>query len=536
MFYSNKFAYFFIIITFFCFTNSFSEFSDKKIKELEKTLEFGIPAQRINALEQIEKEKDKNLYFLIKKTVENDENDKVLKQAIRLVGLFEIKDLEINIEEIIKKTEDFELKSAGIRTLGKLKYKKVADIAKNELDNDNVQLKLAAIYALGEIKDKKSLEKLYEILDKIDEAEAVLQNTLLAIGKIGDKKSIDKLKDVIENPGYSKYIRMYVPAALAEIGGKEVVEILKKGSKDKEFFIRIRSIHAITRLKNVDLSTLKKSILNALKDADMKVRSVALEVVEKTNDVSYIPIIKYIMDNDPEFRIRKKATKTYARVDSKGNVIKLFKEKLAKKSVTEKIFVISAMHNMPINDIIPILEETYYEKDSFNLRQKIIDFLKQKIKEDKAFDLLVRIIKKTEISGYKDSVLQLRGMALSTLTIRGWNKSFPILKDISSNEKDNLALSALKLIERLDKEKAKSFFLKIMNTGLAGKKQFYRLQVYKSVFNLKPVDIENDLKAAYFNEKDKFVRDYIGRMLNSYGTDPRPLEKEYEEMMKKAPK
>jgi len=115
----------------------------------------------------------------------------------------------------------------------------------------------------------------------MDEKEEVLQEAVSALGKIGDKGSIDKLKDILENPGYSKYVRMYVPISLAQIGGKEVVDILKNTTENPEYVIRIRAIYSLSLLEGVDINIFSKQIENALKDSDLNVRLIALDVVKK---------------------------------------------------------------------------------------------------------------------------------------------------------------------------------------------------------------------------------------------------------------
>ena len=511
------------------------EISDKEKTELSDSLAFGIPEQRKKALNRILELKEASTYELVTKSLDVEQNEEVLALAIEIIGELEIKGAEEKILSLTESKENIELKTKGLRTLAILKYKKAAVIAEKELENENPGIKQAAVFALGEFQEKKSLEKLYELMENMDEKEDVLIETIKSIGKIKDKKSIEKLKEFLENPGYSKYIRMYVPLALGDIGGQEVIEILNQATQDKDFFIRVRAIYAISKLEGVDFSPLKPALINALRDSELQVRVTALEVVEKIKNPEYIQYVRYMMEKDPEVKVREKATGVFAQVETKAKVLEYFQEQLEKGSFYGKAFAIKAMENMDSTDVTDILEKSFLAQDNIDLRMAILRFADKKIKEAGPFNLLKRIALNDKLPGYKPSVEQIRSHAMRLLTKTGWAQAAPALKEIAENTADPLHVTALRLLARMDKEEAEAYFMNLL-MSMQDKPFNFRYEVVKSVLAIGPKEIQDELKAAYFGERDKIIRGMIANGLKNYGVDPTPLEKEYEEMRKNPPR
>lgn len=517
----------------FCFfflalTQVFGEITEKEIKELEEALNYGVPDERKRVLKKVEELKDIKLHFLIKKTIEDDKDPEILEMAVRMAGEFNVKGLEENILSLLTDSEDVKVKAASLRALGKMKYKKVSAKAQEELSNENKNIQIAAVFALGELEEKSSLEKLYGILDKVDDKEELLQEAIASIGKIKDKKSVEKLKEILENPGYSKYVRMYIPIALAKIGGKEVLDLLEKAASDKEYFIRIRAIHALSEVKGADLSALRKTVISSLKDSDPNIRLTALDVVKNSKDKEYVSYLKYMMEKDPDFKVRKKSVEVFAVVEDSAGVFKLFSEKMNKGDFFTKKFAIEAMKDMDTAEAVNMLEKAFYEQDNFDLRKAILGFLTDKIEKESALILLKKIALSKDLKGYYDSVNKLRGMALQGLSKAGWAKSIDVFRAVAEDEKDPIQVNAMQMITFLDKDNAKVYFL-----GLLAKSRNYgnnvRYQVVKSLMQIHPDGIEEELKIAFFNEQDLLIRNMLGKALKSYGIDNDVLERQFQE-------
>lgn len=521
----------FLTVSGFIFSAALTE---KEIKEMENSLSFGVPDERKQVLQKISELKDTKLNFLIKKTIEEDKDTDILEMAIRLAGEMKIPGIEEAIFAAMEAKEEPKIKAAAIRTLGKLKYKKIAAKAIEELANENKIILTAAVTALGDLEEKAALEKLYAILDKVDEKEEILQEVIGSIGKIKDKKSIEKLKEVLENPGFSRFVRMYVPIALAQIGGKEVLDILEKATQEKDYFIRIRAIYAISEVHGADLSALKKTITAALKDSDVNIRLTALDVVKNSKDKTYVDFMKYIMEKDPEVKVRKKATEVYSGLDDPAAVVKYFSEKLSKGEFYTKKFVIEAMKDLDITAVLPMLEESFYSQDNFELRKIIITFLTDKIEKDPALTLLKKIALSKDLKGYFDTVNRTRALAIQALNKSGWNKAIDTLQFIAEDDKDPMQINTLQQITFLDQENARIYFLELLAKAKS-KPHAVRYQTVKSLFQLHPAGIEENLKTAFFNEEDITIRNYIGRTLKSYGLDNEALEKQYQERKLKTP-
>lgn len=507
------------------------EFSEKELKKFTEIIEFGIPDQRKKVLYEIKNVKDEKAYSIIKKIVLEDKNPEVLTLALNLVNEFEIKGLEKKILEIYTESSSDPLKSEALRTLGKLKYKDAEKKALEVLKEDNKALKRSAIFALGELKTKKALEPLYDILDNMEAKDEVLQACIEAIGKIGNPKSIEKLKDVLENPGYSKYIRMYVPLALADIGGQKVVKILKRAANDKEYFIRIRAIFAISKLKNVDLNDLKPNIKAALKDSDVQVRLTALKVVKAIKDKSYIRFLEYLSEKDPNVKVRKEAIKVYSKIASESDVIDNFSKKLKTGDFYTKAFIIEAMQEMKLSKVLPILKDQF-KKDNQTLRTEVLRLLGKKKDESEALNFLKEIALRKDWKGYAETVNKFRATAMRAVAAEGWDKAFSMLNKIATDFKDPLYITALKFIQYLDKERSKDYFLDKLKS-MKQKPYAYRYQIIKSIYELRPKGVESDLEEAFFAEVDISVRNYIAQVLKAYGKNPKALEHQYQERLRK---
>lgn len=505
-----------------------------QLQQFEETLTYGIPSSRKAALNQIKTLKDQKTYPLIQKVIENDQDPDVLLEAVRLAGDFEIKEASAGILKILEETKNNPLKATCYRALGKLVFQEASKLALEDVEHENAEIKQAAIFYLGEIKEKKALESLYETLEKLEEKEDVLQEAVQSIGKIGDKSSIEKLKEVLENTGYSKFVRMYAPIALAKIGGKEVTEILNQAVQDPEYFIRIRAIYAISQLEGADISSLSKALQNALKDQDMNIRLTAIDAVTTSKDQSYLDFIKYLMEKDPEFKVRQKAFLCYAKLEDLSKVNSFYKEKLLERGHFQyKRLILDAIKEAEIKDYTSLLDQAFFEKDLGDLRQAILRLLGEKIADDSAFNLVVKIANSANLKGFGDTVKNLRTMALQGIAKRGWEKAFPVYKNIAQNPKDPLHISALQLITGLNKKEAQSYFKSLLSSNINNQSAAFKHQVIKSLGQLQPEGIEGDLKSFYMHEPDSSIRMALERLLRAYGYDSKELEKEYKESLRK---
>jgi len=516
-----------ILGIFFIFVLSIKSFSidEKALEDYKSILMYGIAHKRVEVLRKIGDYKGdtKPFYGLIDYVLTNDTNVNVLTEAINLVEKFKIEDFSEKVLKILENAKENPLKVASLRTLGALKYNKALNIAINLLEEKNPYIKRASLFFIGEVKDKKSIEKIYQILDNMDEKEEVLQEAVSALGKIGDKGSIDKLKDILENPGYSKYVRMYVPISLAQIGGKEVVDILKNTTENPEYVIRIRAIYSLSLLEGVDINIFSKQIENALKDSDLNVRLIALDVVKNLNAISFVPFLKYLIFNDPEIKVRDKALKVYAKIEKESEVIETLKDMVDKKDFYSKVFAIDTMKEVGIEKFVDFLKKAVVEKTSYDIRDKILKSVADSIQKPEVFDFVQFVAINKNLPGYYDAVNKIRYSAILILTKAGWDKAFPTISRISEDPLDPINTFAIKTLIGLDREKAKFYFLEKL-TNFNSYPYKIKYEIIKAITELKPEGIEDTLKTLYISEKDPGMRITISKALGVYGIDAKTLE------------
>jgi hypothetical protein len=261
----------------------------------------------------------------------------------------------------------------------------------------------------------------------------------------------------------------------------------------------------------------------------MNIRLTALDVVKAAKDNEYLPFLKYIMDKDPEIKVRKKAVQVYAKVEKESEVLDLFEKKLNSGDYYTRHFVIEAMKEMELEQTIALLRKNFFEKDNHELRLAILKLLAQKKDDPQAFSLLQDIAMASDLKGYRESVQTQRIYAMRVIAQTGWNQAFPVLQKIGEDFLDPLYVSALQLITGLNPEKAGDYFLEQLQY-MQGKPYSFRFQVAKSVSQLKPEGAEEKLKEAFFNSYDMTIRSFIGRILRTYGHNPDALERQYQQV------
>jgi hypothetical protein len=239
------------------------------------------------------------------------------------------------------------------------------------------------------------------------------------------------------------------------------------------------------------------------------------------------------MEKDPEIKVRKKAVEVYSQLESSSVVLKYFNEKIEKGDYSIRLNIIEAMKGMNIDETAPILEKSFYAIEYTDLRNAILKFYAEKVMDSPVvLDIVQRIALDTKIKGFYDSVNKSRYLALQVLSRTGWDKSFPILKEIGERKDDPINTLALDMIAFFDKEKASDFFLSHLS-DLKSKSYGQKFNILKNLGILKPEGLDKKLKEMYYLEPDTGTRYQMGRILKQYGMDPDVLEKDFFLQLKK---
>jgi HEAT repeat protein len=217
-----------------------------------------------------------------------------------------------------------------------------------------------AAIALGNTGSKKAIKSLLKFLKSSDESECFW--AAIALGRIGDKRAIKSLIAALKNK--DRGLRAWAALTLGDIGGSKAVLPLVESLKDEDVLVRSWSADALSfvgdkraieslivaltdnhnevrssaafalgqlsddilNFKDIELgsSLVKKrakfstiyyivveSLLNALKDEDSLVRFRAVSALGKIGNVSALPALKQIAENDTDkVRLNEKTSRT----------------------------------------------------------------------------------------------------------------------------------------------------------------------------------------------------------------------------------
>lgn len=293
----------------------------KRVEWIEKTLEFGIQQDRMDAMGSILK-------------IHNPEDRNRLCEKLR---------------QSLKDEIDIEIKTKAISVLGELKYKNALPEIIQSIDDETQDVKIAAVYAIKRIGEHSAAKKLSEELKKQDLKKQSNYSEAL-IDALGEFKAID-LKDFaieeIKKDTVDKNIRQNLIIFLGRIEATDAKDFLLGIAKDdsEDVIARAYAVNSLARMKITDSSAEIDKIIkeidsypfkkrqryyklyvyslaalarmgdskvfprleNAARSNNEQVRLQAVKLLKEIKGKRTIDILQYRMKYDPSARVQRAA-------------------------------------------------------------------------------------------------------------------------------------------------------------------------------------------------------------------------------------
>jgi HEAT repeat protein len=292
-----------------------------------------------------------------KKTADNIEE--VLKYGLqkeRMIAVNKVlsikteatkKRLQALLAGIMKDEKDADVKQKMIMVLGELKSEEAIPAIVASLQSDSEDVRVAAAFALQNIKAVSAKDRLLEELDKQDLSvdSSYTEALIRALGSFGAAELIPRAKKAVEDLKTTRNNREVFVLMLGEIGRKDQGEFLLKLFKDEEEHVTLRS-YAVNSIAKIGMKEAGKDINdmineinsysykkkkqyyslyiysvaalaklgdpeavphleNALRSDSTEVRIKAAELMKQLKDKRTIDILKYKMEYDPSYKVRK---------------------------------------------------------------------------------------------------------------------------------------------------------------------------------------------------------------------------------------
>ena len=259
--------------------------------------------------------------------------------------------------------EDLSVRRDAASALGEIKDEKAINLLINFLGHNDKNVRKRAVRILGEIKDEKALRSLTNALE--DKNKYVRKEAIKAVNKLGwqPKTDVEKAIFYIAQGDFSNV------SSLGESAIQPLIDILGSNSKN----LRKEAIKALLKIR--EREAVQRSVIDALKNKDEKVRDGAILVLNNFDTKEAQEAIKVYKELDFKKRGRKHISLSKGMWDELASDKNLTCDHCGKKPLLKK------------GDIIPIgtyglsggfTPETMYTKwkgKSYSLEelQKILD-------------------------------------------------------------------------------------------------------------------------------------------------------------------
>ncbi|MEW5818037.1 MAG: HEAT repeat domain-containing protein, partial [Spirochaetota bacterium] len=352
-------------------------------EERKETLLFGIDSEIVDVIKKMTEEKTLYLKKEILNLFSTSLNTEVLKAVLDYLSTIKSRDAE---DAAIKVLEDYgdykdtdpKLIIASIQYLSEGKNEKAFDAISKLISNENESIAKAAIKAVGKSGNEKYVEALIEHMHETDFPQSLKPEIILALGEIGSKKATNLLTDILKNETEEPVWRRYACDSLGKIGDPSSIDVLKKAYTGGDVNLRAYAIYALSHFLSDDV---ENTLIDALKDSNLKVRISAARGLGEKRSEKAVPILIYKANKDPELNVQQEAVFALGKIGS--------------------------------SDAFDVLREIYStELKNLNLRSAALDML---IQYDliNSLDTLRKVIKK-ELEKKKSQILDYTAKQLST--------------------------------------------------------------------------------------------------------------------------
>jgi HEAT repeat protein len=305
-----------------------AEFAKKKSDEskgkwIEETLDYGLNADRKEAINRITLIKDKGVKDKLLKrlidVIKNESESDVVHKAITICSELDYKEAAGVITDKLEDSTD-EMKTAAAYALKKLnavnsKEKLIKKFKEINLTKDS-NFTEASLAALGEF---KAVELAPYAKEKIEDNKTTLvtkELLIMFLGNSGAVESKDILMKIYKSEDENQTLRSYAANSLSKMNIKEAAADFKAVIKQIEdypfkkkqayYSLYMYSVTALVRLGDKDAAP---KVRESLRSNSPAVRLQAIKLLVELKDKSSIDILKYKMKYDPSKKVRKTARK-----------------------------------------------------------------------------------------------------------------------------------------------------------------------------------------------------------------------------------
>ncbi|GMT49155.1 MAG: hypothetical protein IEMM0008_0694 [bacterium] len=358
---------------------------DKDYLKYQEILDYGTSHKRLWIIQQIIKNKNKLYYPLLKRILKDETNENVYLSAIDASKRLELKEFASLIAPHIH-SESVAMKTSVIEALGEFRYSQSEGEILNILKNDtNKWLKSACIKALGNMKSVNALPELMKVFGESETNSEMKLSLIQAVGKIKSSTSIPFLDKHLTKLSNASLVRAYSAGALGKIGGLKAFSILKEYVDDKDVRVVIAVIQAFGETRSDEGYQI---LYQSLKHDNPKIRYAALVGLEKLKVQKAFKILKYMVYNDDNYKVRQKAVDVMSQIRS-VEVTKLWAKELKSNMSGLKIQMIHSIHHLNKRKGFRLLTKTFVREKDNNIRKIILDKLFE-IDRDKAVQMINR--------------------------------------------------------------------------------------------------------------------------------------------------
>lgn len=179
---------------------------------------------------------------------------------------------------------------------------------REELKNNDWNVRLAAVEKLSNRKDEGAIDLLIYVTEMRDEYWPVKIKAITLLGASGNPRAIESLLATF-NDSFMNWecpsIKSYAAAALGNYkGDSRVLEALIEGVDDRELLTREASIQSLGKMGTPKAVP---ALLRALSDKSITIRLSAIKSLEQIGDPQAIPYLKRVADNETDSVVRSEA-------------------------------------------------------------------------------------------------------------------------------------------------------------------------------------------------------------------------------------
>jgi HEAT repeat protein len=179
---------------------------------------------------------------------------------------------------------------------------------REELKNNDWNVRLAAVEKLSNRKDENAIDLLIYVTEMRDEYWPVKIKAITLLGASGNPRAIESVLATF-NDSFMNWecpsIKSYAAAALGNFKeDSRVLEALIEGVDDRELLTREASIQSLGKIGNPKAVP---SLLRVLSDKSITIRLSTIKSLEQIGDPQAIPYLKRMAENESDPVVRGEA-------------------------------------------------------------------------------------------------------------------------------------------------------------------------------------------------------------------------------------